>query len=95
MSKPASYHWLKQEADTPLRGGWWRRWWRWAELDKLQALRLSRSPLDRLLGTSSVWLDTAGARGDVALCLRYLPQAQAAEVLQTLGAALARRKLRW
>ncbi|WP_182657434.1 PH domain-containing protein [Stenotrophomonas lacuserhaii] len=87
--------WHLDGQHVALRGGWWRRWWRWAELDKLQALRLSRSPLDRLLGTSSVWLDTAGARGDVALCLRYLPQAQAAEVLETLGAALARRKLRW
>lgn len=78
-----------------LRGGWWRRWWRWAELDKLQALRLSRSPLDRLLGTSSVWLDTAGARGDVALCLRFLPHEEAVMVLDTLGSALARRQLRW
>lgn len=87
--------WHLDDRYVALRGGWWRRWWRWAELDKLQALRLSRSPLDRLLGTSSVWLDTAGARGDVALCLRYLPQAQAAEVLEQLGRALARRQLRW
>lgn len=87
--------WHLDDRYVALRGGWWRRWWRWAELDKLQGLRLSRSPLDRLLGTSSVWLDTAGARGDVPLCLRYLPQAQAAEVLETLSAALAKRTLRW
>lgn len=87
--------WYRDGDFIAVRGGWWRRWWRWAELDKLQALRLSRSPLDRLLGTSSVWLDTAGARGDVPLCLRYLPQAQAAEVLEQLGQALARRRLRW
>jgi len=78
-----------------VRGGWWQRWWRWAELDKLQALRLSRSPLDRLLGTSSLWLDTAGARGDVALCLRYLPHEQASTLLQELSQALAKRRLRW
>ena len=33
-----------------VRGGWWSRWWRFAEVDKLQALRLQRSPLDRWLG---------------------------------------------
>ncbi len=41
-----------------VRGGWWKRWWRWAELDKVQGLRLRRSPLDKLLGTSSLQLDT-------------------------------------
>lgn len=87
--------WYRDDCYIAVRGGWWRRWWRWAELDKLQALRLSRSPLDRLLGTSSLWLDTAGARGDVALCLRYLPQAQAADLLEELGRALAKRRLRW
>ena len=77
-----------------VRGGWWKRWWRLAELDKLQALRLSRSPLDRWLGTASVWLDTAGASGSVALCVRYLPEAEARAVLAELNAALARRRLR-
>jgi putative membrane protein len=77
------------------RGGWWRRWWRWAELDKLQGLQLRRSPLDRLLGTASVRLDTAGAQGDVALQLDYLPQAQARVVLEQLAEALAKRRLHW
>jgi len=72
-----------------VRGGWWQRWWRFAELDKLQSLRLSRSPLDRWLGTSSVWLDTAGASGSIALCLRYLPEAEARTVFEHLNAALA------
>lgn len=87
--------WHLDERYVAVRGGWWSRWWRFAELEKLQALRLSRSPLDRLLGTSSLWLDTAGARGDVALCLRYLPQAQADELLARLAASLAQRRLRW
>ncbi|MCF7751685.1 PH domain-containing protein [Bacillus subtilis subsp. subtilis] len=78
-----------------VRGGWWQRWWRFAELDKLQVLRLSRSPLDRLLGTASVWLDTAGASGSIALCLRYLPEAQARAVHARLSEALATRRLRW
>ena len=77
------------------RGGWWRRWWRWAELDKVQALQLRRSPLDRVLGTASVRLDTAGAHGDVALQLDYLPVAQARAVLEQLADALAKRRLHW
>lgn len=78
-----------------VRGGWWQRWWRFAELDKLQALRLERSPLDRWLGTASVWLDTAGANGSVGLCLRYLPEAKARAVFERLNVALAGRGLRW
>ncbi|WP_367380462.1 PH domain-containing protein [Stenotrophomonas cyclobalanopsidis] len=78
-----------------VRGGWWKRWWRWAELDKVQGLRLQRSLLDKLLGTASLQLDTAGAHGDVALALNYLPQAEAQQVMEQLAVALARRKLRW
>ncbi|MGN7837110.1 PH domain-containing protein [Stenotrophomonas sp. 22385] len=78
-----------------VRGGWWQRWWRFAELDKLQSLRLARSPLDRWLGTSSVWLDTAGASGSIALCLRYLPEAEARAVFEQLNTALGTRRLRW
>ena len=79
-----------------IRGGWWSRWWRFAEIDKLQALRLSRSPLDRRFGTASLWLDTAGAGNFVApLQLRFLPEADAHALYQQLGAALARRKLQW
>lgn len=79
-----------------VRGGWWDRWWRLAELDKLQALRLSRSPLDRLCGTASLWLDTAGAHASgPPLRLRLLPLAQAETLYRELGARLARRRLRW
>lgn len=79
-----------------VRGGWWDRWWRLAELDKLQALQLSRSPLDRLCGTASLRLDTAGAHGSgPALQLRLLPLAQAEALHAQLAARLARRRLRW
>jgi putative membrane protein len=79
-----------------VRGGWWRRWWRLAELDKLQALHLSRSPLDRLCGTATLWLDTAGARhGEPPLRVRLLPDAEARTLYRQLGQALAQRKLRW
>ncbi|MET1162771.1 MAG: PH domain-containing protein [Pseudoxanthomonas sp.] len=79
-----------------VRGGWWSRYWRFAEIDKLQALRLSRSPLDRRMGTASLWLDTAGASGLVPpLRIRFLPEGQAQLLYLELGQALSRRRLRW
>lgn len=79
-----------------VRGGWWSRWWRLAEIDKVQALRLQRSPLDRWLGTASLWLDTAGA-GAMAppLRIRYLPVDEARALYARLGHMLAARRLRW
>jgi len=87
--------WYRDNHYIAVRGGWWNRWWRWAELDKLQVLQLQRSPLDRALGTASLWLDTAGAGAGTPLCLRYLPHAQAQALLDELGPLLARRQLRW
>lgn len=83
-----------------VRGGWWSRYWRWAEVDKLQALRLSRGPLDRRLGMASLWLDTAGAGSGAAasgppLQIRFLPVAQAEALLARLQQDIARRPLRW
>ncbi|HEY0334268.1 MAG TPA: PH domain-containing protein [Stenotrophomonas sp.] len=79
-----------------IRGGWWDRWWRMAELDKLQALRLSHSPLDRLCGTASLWLDTAGATGTApALRLRLIDATQAQTLYDRLAHRIARRQLQW
>ncbi len=78
-----------------MRGGWWNRWWRFAELDKLQALRLDRSPLDRHFGTATLTLDTAGAFGAPPLRLRFLEEARARALMAQLGREMARRRLRW
>jgi putative membrane protein len=79
-----------------IRGGWWSRYWRFAEIDKLQALQVTRSPMDRRMGTASLWLDTAGATGFAAtLRIRFLPAADAEEIYLRLSQALARRKMRW
>ncbi|MEQ4576609.1 MAG: PH domain-containing protein [Gammaproteobacteria bacterium] len=84
------------ERYVAVRGGWWTRWWRFAEVGKLQALRLVRSPLDRLTGTATLWLDTAGATGNVPpLRLRFIPLAEAQALYARLGASLARRRLEW
>jgi putative membrane protein len=78
-----------------VRGGWWSKHWRFAELDKLQALSLSRSPFDRQWGTASVWLDTAGAGSSTPLRVACLPEAEARALVDRLAHVLARRKLRW
>ena len=78
------------------RGGWWSRHWRFAELDKLQALQLAQSPIDRVYGMATLSLDTAGANAfGPPLRLRYLPQAEARALFERLGRELARRKLHW
>lgn len=84
------------ESVIAVRGGWWSRHWRFAELDKLQALQLRRSPLDRRFGMASLWLDTAGA-GPLAepLRMRYLPEAEARALHARLAREIARRPLRW
>jgi putative membrane protein len=76
-----------------VREGWWSRHWRFAEIDKLQALQLTRSPLDRRCATATLWLDTAGARSP--LRIRYLPEADAQAIYHQMSHELAHRALRW
>lgn len=79
-----------------VREGWWSRHWRWAEVDKLQALRLTRGPLDRRFGMATLWLDTAGANPlEAPLRLRFLPLAQAERLLQDINQHVAGKPLRW
>lgn len=79
-----------------VREGWWSRHWRFAEIDKLQVLRLRRSPLDRRTGMASLWLDTAGA-GSFAppLRIRFMSLDQASALQARLSVDIARRPLRW
>ena len=78
-----------------VREGWWSRRWRFAEIDKLQALQLQRSPLDRRFGMASLWLDTAGAGATSPLRVRHLPEAEARRLHADLSREVARRPLRW
>jgi putative membrane protein len=84
------------DALIAIREGWWSRHWRFAEIDKLQALQLRQSPLDRRCGMASVWLDTAGA-GTLILPLRIrlLPETEARALYETLSRIVAARPLRW
>ena len=77
-------------------GGWWSRYWRFAEIDKLQSLALRQSPLDRRFGMATLSLDTAGAGAMTPpLRVRYLPEAEARALYARLGADIARRPLDW
>ena len=79
-----------------VRGGWWSRHWRFAEVDKLQALQLTCNPLDRRCGTATLWLDTAGASAMAPpLRIRFLPEAEAQALYARLARTLAQRPLRW
>lgn len=79
-----------------VRGGWFQRHWRFAEIGKLQALRLSQSPFDRRHGMATLWLDTAGA-GAMAppLRIRFVDATVARALHARLSAVLARRPLQW
>ena len=90
----AGYH--VDDVLVAVREGWWSRHWRFAELDKLQVLRLRQGPLDRRLGMASLWLDTAGAGAFAPpLRIRFLPLADAQALHARLGREIARRPLRW
>lgn len=88
--------WSEDGRLVALRRGWWSRQWRFAEVDKLQALQLGRSPLDRLFGMRSLLLDTAGANAlSPPLRIGYLPPEAAERLQQVLSKRLAKRALRW
>jgi putative membrane protein len=88
--------WAVTERLVAVREGWLDRRWRVAEIDRLQALRLTRSPFDRRHGMATLWLDTAGAGSPARpLRLRYLPEGEARRLLDELGAVLAVTPLRW
>lgn len=88
--------WAENGRLVAWRTGWLAKRWSFAELDKLQALRLAQSPLDRRLGMASLLLDTAGASPFGApLHLRHLSVEAARALSVRLGMQLARRRLQW
>jgi putative membrane protein len=71
------------------RTGWLNRSWEFAEIRKLQSLRLTASPLDRRHGMTTVWLDTAGASSrDGVLRIPFLPAAEARDLYDRLAAEM-------
>ncbi|MFT3808162.1 PH domain-containing protein [Arenimonas sp.] len=71
------------------RSGWLDRNWRFAEIDKLQAVEWMQSPFDRRHGMASLRFDTIGANPfSPALRLPYLPEAQAREIYRRISERL-------
>jgi len=87
--------WVLDGPHFIIRNGWWHRTWRLIELEKIQGLQLQRSPLDRCLGTATLYVDSAGAVGAPALQLRFVPYARAHRLLDHLTQETAKRKLQW
>ena len=72
-----------------VREGWLDKSWRFAEVGKVQALRLSRSPFDRRHGMATLLLDTVGASPfEPPLRIRYLPEDVARALHDRLAATL-------
>ena len=79
-----------------VRDGALRRQWRVADIGKVQGLRLGRGPLDRLFGTCTLLLDTAGGVGPGApLVLRWLPEREGRVLYARLTAEVVRRGDAW
>lgn len=77
-------------------GGWIDRHWDLVEIGKLQVVQLRQSPFDRRHGMASLRLDTAGADPRrPAVHIRYLPEAEARALLDTLQRKIAATRLRW
>jgi putative membrane protein len=75
-----------------VRAGYWFKRWRVAKLDRLQALALSRSPLDRLFGTSTLQLDIPSNRPLAQVfSIRYLPESEASYLFHRIGGLLSKK----
>lgn len=84
--------WAANDSIVVARGGWWSRRWRFAEIDKIHAVRMSVSPIDRFYGTATVALDTAGGSAlDAGVVLHWMPEPQARALQARMVAELARR----
>lgn len=71
--------------------GWWRQRLSIVPVGSAQALTLSRSPLQRLLGLATLSIDTAGAPAMNGARIVDLPAPRARELDGTLSAGLRRR----
>lgn len=75
--------------------GYWFKRWRVAPLDRLQALMLSRSPLDLLFGTSTLQLDIPSNQTFArTFSIRFLPESDALALFHDIGGLLSKKRFR-
>lgn len=88
--------WVLTDRVLAWRSGWLDRRLSFAEVHRLQGLRLSQSPFDRRHRMATLYADTAGSSPFThPLELRYLPEAEARALFAELSRRIARRKLQW
>ena len=81
--------WSVADGLVAFRGGWLGKYWRFAEVRKLQALEWQQSPFDRRWGMATLRFDTIGAgSGEPALAIPYLPEATARQLYEELSISL-------
>jgi putative membrane protein len=75
-----------------VRTGWLSRNWGLVEIDKLQSIRLTQSPLDRRHGMATIWFDTAGAgAAEGVLRVSHLAVGTARQLYDRLASTLDRQ----
>jgi putative membrane protein len=92
---PLSFHWLaagRNRLYAVSVTGRVRRETEWVPLAKVQSIRFSQGPLDRMLDLSSVHLDVAGRRSSARWRARSL--AEVRRLISTLPAECAEARLR-
>lgn len=88
--------WVLTDHVLAWRSGWLDRSVSFAEVHRLQGLRLSQSPFDRRHRMATLYADTAGSSPFThQLELRYLPEAEARALFAELSRRIAGRKLQW
>ena len=81
--------WSVADGLVAFRGGWLGKFWRFAEVRKLQALEWQQSPFDRRWGMATLRFDTVGAgSNEPALAIPYLPEATARRLFDELAPQL-------
>jgi len=81
--------WSVRDGLVAFRGGWLGKYWRFAEVRKLQALEWKQSPFDRRWGMATLHFDTAGASAsEHALAIPYLPADTARRLYEELSQEL-------
>ena len=83
--------WTLDDGVIAWRQGWLDRSWRFAEVRRLQGLRLTQSPFDRRYGMATLWLDTIGASPlEAPLRIPYLDAGVATALCERLRAQMPR-----
>ncbi len=83
------------ERAVVFRKGWWVRRLLAVTPEKIQTLKMTRSPFDRRHGMASLAIDTAGGGEGAGMSLPYLPESTAGALVEVLTRRAARSRFKW